>query len=1062
MPTCPSCGEANPERARFCLACGSALASEGERPQKTRKTVTILFSDMVDSTPLGEQLDPEALQAIKSRYFDEVRSVLERHGGTVEKFIGDAVMAAFGIPVVHEDDALRAVRAAAEVRDAVSALNDALESERGLRIATRTGINTGEVVAGDVSERQSFATGDAVNVAARLEGAAQAGEILVGETTYRLVRDAVQVEELEPLALKGKTGGIQAFRLLEVSPGAAGHRRRLDSPMVGREREHARLRQAFDQACRDKACHLFTLLGSAGVGKSRLVEDFVAVVSPTASVMRGRCLPYGEGITFWPVVEALKDGLGLSDEEAPEASHHKIASVLEGDEGELVADRLGQLLGLDSSSATNEEAFWALRKIFEGLAARRPLVVVFDDIHWGEPTFLDLVEYVADWSRDAPMMVVCLARPELLDLRPGWAGGKLNATTLLLQPLTEGECAKLIENLLGRARLAPPVQQRITEAAEGNPLFVEEMVGMLIDEGALERDNGSWVPVGDLSEVAVPPTIQALLAARLDRLASPERAVIERASVEGKIFHRGAVAELAPEALQPEVPAHLMSLLRKELIRPTSAGFAGEEAFRFRHILIRDAAYSALSKETRADLHERFAAWLERMTRERASEYEEILGYHFEQAYLCRAAIGPEEATRGLGQRAVGHLARAGKRALTRGDAPAAITLLERAQSLPAEEPRARVRLLLDLADGAGSIGELERAEGTLQRAVDEARSCGSAELELLARMSLASARLYIDPEGRGEEILQLAQELIEISEASGDDHALAQAWLNTSEVWHLRNRFEARAEAAQRAVVHARKANDELLEKQALARLGAGLIFGPTPVEDGIRRCREVLASNDRDPRVRGSHTNALAVLEAFRGNFAEARRLNQEARAVGEDFGMLILLVAPREFAFFIEMLAGDAATAEQEMRKGYELLERAGDKSYFSTMAAHLAEAVCAQGRFDEAEEFARISEEAGASDDVVTQYSWRLARAKVLSHRGEHGAAEALAREAVALTDETDSTNARADGRFDLAQVLRLADRREEVRPLLEEALRLYEQKGNVVSADRTRRLLDDVA
>jgi class 3 adenylate cyclase len=539
-----------------------------EAPREGRKVVTVLFSDVTGSTGLGERLDPETMRRVMTRYFAEMKAALEAHGGTVEKFIGDAVMAVFGIPVLHEDDALRAVRAAVEMRDRLARLNSELGRDQGVAILTRTGINTGEVVAGDPATGQTLVTGDAVNVAARLEQSAAPGEILLGQATYRVLRDAVTAEPVAPMAVKGKKAPVAAYRLVDVHPGAEAIRRTLDSPMVGRDRQLALLRQTFDTAVADRACHLFTVLGSPGVGKSRLIHEFVAGVRGEARVLRGRCLPYGDGITYWPVAEMVREAAGIAEGHNPEAAVGKIAGLVPGGEGETVAERLAQAVGLAEATAPAEELAWAFRKLVEGLARERPVVAVFDDIQWAEPTLLDLIDHVADWSRDSPILAVAIARQELLDVRSGWAGGKHNATTLQLEPLPEEDCEVLVENLLGMALLPVVAKARIAEAAEGNPLFVEQVLSMLIDDGLLARSNGHWVPTADLTAIPIPPTIHALLGARLDRLGGEERQVIERASVVGKVFYQGAVSELAPEPLRPAVGSHLMTLVRKDLIRP--------------------------------------------------------------------------------------------------------------------------------------------------------------------------------------------------------------------------------------------------------------------------------------------------------------------------------------------------------------------------------------------------------------------------------------------------------------------------------------------------------------
>jgi class 3 adenylate cyclase len=575
--------------------------TEAAPVREMRKVVSVVFCDLTGSTALGERTDPEALRTRMRGYYERMRQILERHGGTVEKFVGDAVMAVFGVPVAHEDDALRAVRAAWEMRAAVIRLG----------LQARIGVNTGEVVAG---EGDTLVTGDAVNVAARLEQLADTGEVLIGGETRQLVRDAVQVEPVQ-VAAKGKAEPVAAYRLLNVDLAAAAVARRLDTPLIGRRFELQQFRQAFERSVRERRCHLFTVLGAAGVGKSRLAAEFLCGLD--ATTLSGRCLEYGEGITFWPVVSVLKQ-LGERAEET-------IARIVDG-------------------AFSSNELFWNVRSQFEKVAHERPLVVVFDDVQWGEETFLDLIDHVADLSRDAPLLLLCLARPDLLDKRPTWGGGKLNATTILLEPLTAEECAELID-VHGGAE--PGTRERIVASADGNPLFVEEML-------ALVRES---------DDVRTPSTVQALLQARLDQLARGERTVIEGGAIEGEIFHRSAVVELARS---PDVASQLVGLVRKELIHPAAPTLSGDEAFRFRHLLFRDAAYQALPKQTRAELHERFADWLEVNGRE-LIELDEVLGYHLEQAARYRREL--DRADPELERRAGRHLATAGSGAVLRSDA---------------------------------------------------------------------------------------------------------------------------------------------------------------------------------------------------------------------------------------------------------------------------------------------------------------------------------------------------------------------------------------------------------
>ena len=546
MAICNNCGESNPERASFCLNCGAPLSRAATRA--VRKIVTIVFCDVTGFTDLGEELDPESLRAVMARYFGTVSRVLQRHGGMVEKFIGDAVMAVFGVPLLHEDDALRAVRAAAGILDELDDLNEELERDTGIRIAVRIGVNTGEVVAGDPASGQTIVTGDAVNVAARLEQSAAPGEILIGAPTFRLTRDAIEAKAIAPLAVRGKSQELEAFRLLAVYPGTPMLSRRMDSPLVGRRHELMLLTESFGRSVREHSCHLFTMLGAAGVGKSRLAAELVD--KSDARVLWGRCLPYGDGITYYPIEEIVQEAADLRNDDDSDEATAKIASLFDGhgeQEGRALAQLLTQACGMRAVTTSSEESAWAVRRLFEMLAQRGPLIVVIDDLQWAEPTLLDLIEYVADWTQNASLLLLCMSRPELLDQRPGWAGGKLNATSILLEPLTPQETEKLIENLLDGGLLDSEAKSLILASADGNPLFAEEMTAMLLEEGLLQRTNDGWVASGDLSSVSVPPSIQALLAARLEQLPSEEREIIESASVIGKIFWREALVDLGAD-----------------------------------------------------------------------------------------------------------------------------------------------------------------------------------------------------------------------------------------------------------------------------------------------------------------------------------------------------------------------------------------------------------------------------------------------------------------------------------------------------------------------------------
>ena len=717
MPVCAQCGTDNPDVAKFCLACGSPLAA-APPAHEYRKVVTIVFSDLKGSTAMGERLDSESLREVMTRYFDSMSAELERHGGVVEKFIGDAIMAVFGLPKLHEDDALRAVRAAADMQRVQAALNDELERQWGVRLTVRTGVNTGEVVAGDPVAGQRLVTGDAVNVAARLEQAAGAQEVLLGDLTYRLVRDYVDVEEVEPLELKGKSEPVPAYRLVGVREGAE-RPRRLDAPMVGRDRELEQLTGALSETVENRGCRLVTVVGEAGVGKSRLIDEFVQSLGAEVLFLRGRCLAYGDGITFWPLAEAIRQASGILERDSTEFALQKL-SALSGD-AEAEA-RVASAIGLSPTEYPREELFWGARKLLEALARPGPLLVLFEDVHWAEKTFLELIEHLLESVDDACLLIVCTTRHDLIERLPEWSTSP-GATRIELGRLTEDEASAVAEHLLGRAGLDERVRSRVVKAAEGNPLFVEQLLSMLIDEGLILFENGCWRAGPDIDRAVVPPTIQALLAARLDYLEHDERAVIEPASVVGQVFVKDAVSFLVPDHVRDSVGARLGALTDKQLVHPDLSRSLEEEAFRFHHVLIRDTAYDGILKRARASFHERFVEWGDSVNREGGTEYEEILGYHLEQAHQYLSELGPlDEKGLALGADGSRRLASAGRRAFARGDTPAAANLLGRAVSLLLEDDQRRLELLPDYGEALLQVGRFEEAEAAVRRSDRERR----------------------------------------------------------------------------------------------------------------------------------------------------------------------------------------------------------------------------------------------------------------------------------------------------------------------------------------------------
>jgi class 3 adenylate cyclase/tetratricopeptide (TPR) repeat protein len=970
---CASCGRETPDGFSRCANCGAPREAPSPAREQ-RKTVTVVFCDITGSTELGESTDPEVLRGLLARYFERMKGIVEGHGGSVEKFIGDAVMAVFGVPVVHEDDALRACRAAVEMRDAFPDLG----------IRGRIGVNTGEVVTGT---EERLVTGDAVNVAARFEQAAAPDEVLIGEATYSLVHDTVGAEPVEPLTLKGKSEPVPAYRLVSV-PNAPERSHLLR--FVGREAELATIVEAWERARSEASCELLTVVGDAGVGKSRLVAE--ALAEAEARVVRGRCLPYGEGITYWPVVEVVKQ-----------------LAVLPSDP--VAAAAIRSLLGESEVGTSGDEIAWAFRKLLE---EQSPLVVVFDDIQWGDETLHDLIESIALLAAGAPLLLLCMARPELVEMRPTWPA------TLRLEPLPPEQADALIGDMVSEE-----LRERIAHAAGGNPLFISEMLAM-----AAGND-----------EVEVPATLKALLAARLDQLDAAERRVLERGSVEGEIFHRGSVQALSPEETQ--VTTRLAALVRHQLVRPDRAQLAGDDGYRFRHLLIRDAAYDALPKSVRADLHARFADWLDEHG-DSLVERDEIVGYHLEQAARYQAELG--QSNPDLVERAAERLGVGGRRANSRGDYRAGHALLSRAAELLRP---VRVDLALEL-EVAWGMGAFDSHAGAV--AADDlagwAERAGDRSGALLARATALVHRSSAGEVLPGNEAEELCRRALPAEEARGDARRLGLLWELMAIAAQHRMRNDASVEAAARAIAYQRFdggwAAGQIFDW--------ALILGTRSAEDGLRMLAGVEGS--RPP---GAGDLSRAVHLAMLDRLDEAWAL-ADARAghLHEVSGSPILS------ANFLAMIASVEGDRERECHHLRELLAAipSGTEAIAASYELPLARGLCYLGRYEEVEPL--LNHARSLPQGPVSRAMGSSVESLLLAARGRLEEAEGSVRTGLAVAvDEMDNRWLEAWGYEDLATVLERAGRIDDARAALERSLGIWERKGCLPCADRLRMQIDSL-
>jgi len=1057
---CQVCGEESPERYRYCNHCGASTSTAASRD--SRKTVTIVFANPKPHTDSGEPLDPKAFTDVMTRYFEAMKAALERHGGTVEKFIGDAVMAVFGLPVRHEDDALRAVRAAADMQAALPELNSAFGERYGVRLLNHIGVNTGEVIAtGDASTGQRLVTGDTVNTAARLEQAAGSAEIILGELTHRLTRDHVEVEVIPPLALKGKAEPVAAYRVVRLRERPV-EEASTRTAFVGRDGEMARLSEALASATTERRARLVGVVGDAGVGKSRLIREFAAVAASEASLVRGRCLPYGDGITFWPLAEVVRDAAEIGTGDSPAAAVDKIRALLDSQpagDREAITERVASMMNLSGTQFPVAELMWGMRRLLEALAADRPLVMIVDDIHSAEQTFLDFIDHLLETAEDAPIVLLCTARHELRERHPDWSAAHAGETITLV-PLTDGEVGQLVGELLGD--LDQSVRERISTAAEGNPLYTEQIVSMLQETGAIRREGDRWIATRASGELAIPPTVQALVAARLDALGAEERGVIEPASVIGLSFAEEAIAELVEAEIQTELEAHLGSLAAKQLVRRAGGD---EGLYRFGHLVIKDTAYGSLLKRIRAALHERFVAWAERVNRERGreTEFEEILGYHLEQAFRYRIELGViDRDARAVGERAAVKLGSAGRRALARADIPAAVNLLRRAVDLLVRESPFRLDLMIDLGEASMQQGDFDAAAAVLDEALAIAGETGEERFAVRANLiRVAVDQFRTGGAGGAARSIEAARRAIAVLEPIGDSAGLARAWRLIMITQSSQGRLDEATQAAEQVIEAARRADDTRIAARSAAMIAYLMLHGSTPAPDALRRCEELVENVPSDRAAQAGIQSAMAILHAMQGEVETARSLYRGSYAVLTELGAGIVTITSSIDSSQVERLAGDLAEAERELRRDFDALSAIGESYFRSTIAAFLAQVLCATGDTDESLHFTEVAEELGDADDVLTQVPWRGVRAKILATRGEAEAARRLASDAVALAGATSDPRLRADALVDLADVLEAIGDAESAGPPLREALDLFVRKGDLVSAGRLRERIDAV-
>lgn len=1014
------------------LAPGSGTAGT----PMARRPVTVLCVVWQTESRAGLTLDPEAHGVVTEHAISGLTAVIERHGGELVGSGSERLMGVFGVATLHEDDALRAVRASLEARDALTAQAGVLASRFGANLVCRIGVATGEVLVGGAGPL-AFA-GDVDARAVTLADAAGPGQILIGRQTQQLAAAAIETSCAAP----------DQFLLRSVHAGVRPLTIRLDVPLVGRDEENRCLEAAYVRATRERMTMTVTVLGEAGLGKTRLVQELAQRLGREAQVLTGRCLPYGEGITFWPLREVVRQAAGGHD--SPEG----ITALLDGEaDAAAVAEQLHRALGPGNQGrAAAAEIFWAARRFLEACARHQPLLAVFEDLHWAEPTFLDLIESLAIQPGRSPILLVCIARLELLDQRPAWAIESDRSVSIQLPPLGDDSAELLLDYLSADRRIPPATRARLIDIAGGNPLYLEQLAV------SLSEQKGSDI------RPALPPTIQALLTARLQRLGPGASSVLARAAIVGKDFGEGAVRELLPAEARDPLGRNLQTLVAKGLVQPMPPGRSSVEQYTFRHILIQEAAYRAIPKTLRAELHHRFADWLEYVHSEPFPGRAEILGHHLEQAVRYRNELRPSDPeSAALARRAAAHLDTAGCAAHDRGDDVAAVNLLDRAVALLLGDDPTLGRLYTSLGTALIETGQFEKAKAALDHAQRITAANDDARQHAHARVEALLLHLKVKPDEAAIDIARALPELRREFRQSQDDLGVCRTLQLEAALHWDHSRSGAAEDAWQRAAECARKLKDRRQLADILAWLASAALWGPAPAPEGIKRCLEYLDEIGNHPIGRAEILLNLAGLYAMQDDFAAAQATLDSAKSLLETLGPT-MTAAITQPAALIAMLVGDPAAAEKYLRLEYDYLYQMGERRVLSTTAAKLARAIAAQGpiRYDEAVDLIATSREAAAEEDLSPQAVGQGLYARILADRGRYREAEELARSAAALAARTDLLSEHADTLLELSRVLAASGQVAEAHSAATQALKLFQRKGNLPGARESLRYLTQSA